>query len=161
MSGQEERPRFLADVMLGRLARWLRVLGYDTLYSSDAEDAALARRAQVEDRILLTRDRELARRRGIRVVLLSDDRVAEQLRQVLQELGLRSQTAFSRCIECNIVLADLDRGAAQARVPPYVFNTHDRFRQCPRCGRTYWRGTHWAHMVETLESADWQPGDGE
>ncbi len=147
-------PRLLADVMLGRLAGWLRALGYDTLYFRDLDDAALARRALAEDRILLTRDRELARRRGLRVLLIHDDRVENQLRQVVRDLALSAQNEFSRCIECNIPLADLDRAQARDLVPPYVYATQPRFRQCPQCGKVYWRGTHWAHMRATLESAE-------
>jgi uncharacterized protein with PIN domain len=146
-------PRFVADVMLGRLARWLRVLGYDTLYSSHADDAALVRRALAEDRILLTRDVELARRRGVRVVLISDDRVEEQLLEMVKTLPLTAGAAVSRCLNCNAPLVEFDRAQARDLVPPYVFATQTRFRRCPGCGKVYWRGTHWAHMVATLESA--------
>lgn len=146
-------PRFVVDAMLGRLARWLRVLGYDTLYFPDGEDAALARRALAEDRILLTRDVELARRRGLRVILISDDRVDNQLREVVRLIPLDAGQAFSRCLDCNIPLAELDRAQARDLVPPYVFATQTRFRRCPRCAKVYWRGTHWAHMLATLESA--------
>jgi uncharacterized protein len=146
-------PRFVADAMLGRLARWLRVLGYDTLYSSDADDAALVRRALADDRILLTRDVELARRRRVRVILISDDRVDEQLREMVRTLPLNSQEAFSRCLNCNARLVDFDRAQARDLVPPFVFATQTRFRRCPGCGKVYWRGTHWAHMLATLESA--------
>lgn len=146
-------PRFVVDAMLGRLARWLRVLGYDTLYSADADDAALVRRALAEDRILLTRDVELARRRGVRVILISDDRVEEQLREMVKTLPLTADKAFSRCLNCNAPLVEFDRVQARDLVPPYVFATQTRFRRCPGCGKVYWRGTHWAHMVATLESA--------
>ncbi len=151
MSG-EASPRFIVDAMLGRLARWLRVLGYDALYFSDLEDAALYVRARTEDRILLTRDRELARRKGVRVILIGDDRVEAQVRQVVRTFGLSTANAFTRCIECNAVLGELPREEAQPLVPPFVFTTQTRFRRCPECGRVYWRGTHWAHMVQDLES---------
>jgi uncharacterized protein len=154
------RPRFIADVMLGRLARWLRVLGYDTLYFSDMDDASLARRARAEDRILLTRDVELARRRGLRVLLLADDRVEAQLREVVRALHLSAEEAFSRCLNCNAPLVELDRAQARDRVPPYVFATQTRFRRCPECSQIYWRGTHWAQMRAVLESADWSTENG-
>ena len=146
-------PRFVVDAMLGRLARWLRVLGYDALYSADAEDSALVRRAMADDRILLTRDVELARRRGVRVLLISDDRVENQLHEVAKSLSLTAREAFSRCLNCNARLVDSDRAQARDLVPPYVFATQTRFRRCPNCGKVYWRGTHWAHMLATLESA--------
>ncbi len=152
---QQSEPRFIADVMLGRLARWLRVLGYDTLYFSDADDPALAEQARAEERILLTRDRELSRRRGLRVVLLQDDQIEGQLREVVSQLHLSTQNAFSRCIQCNLILVDIDRETARSLVPPFVYATQVRFRRCPQCHRVYWRGTHWARMLATLESGVW------
>jgi uncharacterized protein with PIN domain len=146
-------PRFVVDAMLGRLARWLRVLGYDALYSSGADDAALVRRALAEERILLTRDVELARRRGVRVILISDDRIGPQLREIVEILHLSAHEAFSRCINCNAPLVEFDRARARDLVPPYVFATQTRFRRCAECGKVYWRGSHWAHMRATLESA--------
>jgi uncharacterized protein with PIN domain len=146
-------PRFVVDAMLGRLARWLRVLGYDTLYSTDADDAALVRRALADDRILLTRDVELARRRGVRVILISDDQVEDQLGEMIKILPLTAGEAFSRCLNCNTPLVELERAQARDLVPPYVFATQTRFRRCPGCDKVYWRGTHWAHMLATLESA--------
>ncbi len=148
----EPSPRFIVDAMLGRLARWLRVLGYDTLYFSNLEDAALYVRARADDRILLTRDRELARRKGVRVILIEDDRVEAQARQAARAFDLSTANAFTRCIECNAILRELPRDEARPLVPPFVFPTQTRFRRCPECGRVYWRGTHWAHMLQDLES---------
>ncbi len=143
--------RFLADVMLGRLATWLRLLGYDTLYLPDADDPELARVARVEDRILLTRDVELTRRRGLRFVLIGSEKVEEQLGQLSRELNLTARSAFSRCARCNLPLQEVDKEAVRDIVPPYVFTTQDQFRRCPQCGRVYWRGTHWAHMVAEMQ----------
>jgi uncharacterized protein with PIN domain len=151
-------PRFVVDAMLGRLARWLRVLGYDTLYFSNADDAALVRRALADDRILLTRDVELARRRGVRVILISDDRVENQLHEIVQVLTLSAEQAFSRCLNCNAPLVEFERAQARDLVPPYVFATQTRFRRCAGCGKVYWRGTHWARMLATLESAQGTEG---
>lgn len=148
----DSAPRFVVDAMLGRLARWLRVMGYDTLYSSGSDDAALVRRALAEDRILLTRDVELARRRGVRVILISDDRIGPQLREIVEILHLSAHEAFSRCIDCNAPLVEFDRARARELVPPYVFATKTRFRRCVDCGKVYWRGSHWAHMQATLET---------
>jgi len=144
--------RFLADEMLGRLAKWLRILGYDTAYLSPAEDNALVRLARAEGRILLTRDTELARRRGLRVLLIESERVEEQVRQVLNDLGLTTEGSFSRCPLCNIPLEELDGEAVADRVPSYVLRTQERFSRCPGCGRIYWRGTHWARMRERIEA---------
>jgi uncharacterized protein with PIN domain len=145
--------KFLADTMLGRLATWLRLLGYDTAYLPDANDAELARRARAEDRVLLTRDIELTRRRGVRCVLIESERVEEQVQQVFHALKLTPREAFSRCAVCNGALEEVSKEAVRGAVPPYVFHTQERFRRCPCCERVYWRGTHWAHMFAQIE--DW------
>ena len=144
--------RFLADEMLGRLAKWLRILGYDTAYLSPADDNALVRLARAEGRVLLTRDTELSRRRGLRVILIESERVEEQVRQVLDDLGLTTEGSFSRCPVCNIPLEEVDKAAVAARVPPYILRTHERFSHCSGCGRIYWRGTHWARMRKRIEA---------
>ena len=143
--------KFLADTMLGRLAKWLRLLGYDTAYRPELDDAALARLARVEQRVLLTRDMELTRRRGVPNVLIASDKTTEQLAQVFRELRLHAREAFTRCAECNVRLKAIDRDEAKARVPRYVWETQSRFRACPRCQRVYWRGTHWARILAQLE----------
>ncbi len=145
------RPRFVADAMLGRLARRLRALGYDTLYSSQYDDPTLARLALAEDRILLTRDVELTRRRGLSFLLIEDDRLENQLRQMWNALGLTGENAFSRCLDCNTPLVECSPAQVRDRVPPYVYTTQSRFRCCPNCGRVYWRGTHWARMRAEIE----------
>jgi uncharacterized protein with PIN domain len=143
--------KFLADNMLGRLATWLRLLGYDTAYLPHADDPELARVARAEDRILLTRDVELTRRRGVRHVLIESDQVEEQLHQVSRVLNLSARQAFSRCAECNVTLDPVSKELVRGEVPPYVFQMQERFLRCPRCRRVYWRGTHWAHMLAQIE----------
>jgi len=143
--------KFLADNMLGRLAIWLRLLGYDTAYHHDATDAQLARIARAENRVLLTRDVELTRRRGVRAILIKSEQAEEQLRQVFHALNLTAREAFSRCAECNTVLEEVSKESVRGQVPPYVFHTQERYRRCPRCARIYWRGTHWARMVGQMQ----------
>ncbi len=143
--------KFLADAMLGRLATWLRLLGYDTAYPRDATDAELARRARLEQRILLTRDVELTRRRGVRAVLIEAEQVEDQVRQVFHALDLTAQEAFSRCAECNGLLEQVSKESVRGWVPPYVFHTQERFRRCPHCARIYWRGTHWARILGQMQ----------
>jgi uncharacterized protein with PIN domain len=143
--------KFLADNMLGRMATWLRLLGYDTAYKSDATDAQLARIARAEDRVLLTRDVELTRRRGLRFVLIESEQVEEQVRQISHVLNLTAREAFSRCAECNSVLEEVGKESVRGDVPPYVFHTQERFRRCPQCARVYWRGTHWAQMLGQMQ----------
>lgn len=143
--------KFLTDSMLGRLAIWLRLLGYDTAYHHDATDAQLARIARAENRVLLTRDVELTRRRAVRAILIESEQVEEQLRQVFHALNLTAHEAFSRCAECNSVLEEVSKESVRGQVPPYVFHTQERYRRCPRCARIYWRGTHWARMVGQMQ----------
>jgi uncharacterized protein with PIN domain len=147
--------RFLADSNVGRLARWLRAYGYDAAYAPHVDDRQLIARALAEGRVLLTRDAELMQRRVIahgtvRAVLLASDRVGEQLRQVVGELGLAAGRELTRCLECNVELETRARVDVSDRLPPYVRATQTRFSQCPRCGRVYWPGTHWQRMRERM-----------
>ncbi|TME04326.1 MAG: hypothetical protein E6I69_11165 [Chloroflexi bacterium] len=148
-------PRFVADCNVGRLARWLRALGYDASYHAHIGDGELVREAAAESRVLLTRDRDLMKRRVIqsgvvRAVLIRDDEVTAQLRQVFAELGLDLERSLTRCIECNSELQPrLPAGVAE-RVPPYVRRTQSTYSECPACGRVYWAGTHWRRMREVL-----------
>src|ERR671924_1426345 len=142
------RPRFLADCNVGRLARWLRAMGYDASYHARIDDSELVREAAAENRVLLTRDRDLMKRRVIqsgvvRAILIRDDEVTSQLRQVFAELGLGLEQSLTRCIECNSELQPQPAANVADRVPPYVRRTQSRYSECPSCGRVYWAGTHW------------------
>ena len=143
--------KFIADAMLGRLAKWLRMLGYDTLYDPHWDDNELVRRARAEERLILTRDTALAKRPGVRTLLISSQSLEGQLRQILDELGLEAHIPLSRCSLCNVPLEKIERAAAQNLVPPYVFATQRHFMRCPQCARVYWRGTHWQRMKELLD----------
>lgn len=145
--------RFLCDAMLGRLATWLRLLGYDTAYS-DAHDHELARQARAEERMLLTRDLDLAQRRGIHALLITSDDPEAQLRQVIHKFGLTKSQALSRCPGCNSPLRGLHKLAAKDRVPPHIYEHHTTFRECATCGKIYWRGSHWQRIRSTLDSIE-------
>ena len=148
--------RFIADTNVGKLAKWLRILGYDTLFLNPVEDDELLEVARLEDRVLVTRDRALVARRMVRrglvrALLVHSDQWQEQLRQVVQGLGLELPAeGFSRCLRCNVALVPQEREQVRDRVPPYVFSTQQVFQGCPQCGRIYWRGTHWEHVREAL-----------
>ncbi len=144
--------RMLADAMLGKLARWLRLLGFDVEYAQ-LDDAALAARARAEGRLLLTRDHALAARRGLRVLLITSEVLEEQVAQVLETVGLPASDAVPRCMVCNVPLEVLSRAEAALHVPPYVARTQTRFRRCPRCGRITWPATHWEGIRERLARA--------
>jgi|Deesub1362A_J573_1020465.scaffolds.fasta_scaffold01396_2 hypothetical protein len=143
--------RFVADSMLGRLARWLRILGYDTVYFPHIEDRLILRIAREEDRILLTRDRGLVKVRGLkRYLLLRENDPFKQLKEVITALRLtpyRGSDRFGipslvRCPVCNALLRRIPKEEAEGHVPEYVYNTVREFKRCPGCGRFYWKGTH-------------------
>ncbi len=148
--------KFIADVMVGKLARWLRTLGFDTSYSNRYVDDEIVRIAEGEDRVILTRDTGLAARRNrARCILIESGAYAEQLRQVLRVLAIDPKLleAFSRCIECNVPLSDVEKESVAGDVPPYVYRTQERFARCSSCGRVYWRGTHVEAMIARLRAA--------
>ena len=149
-----ERPevRLVADAMLGRLARRLRALGYDTLYDASLDDPTLARLARAEGRLLLTRDHQLAVVKGLRAVLIGSDHLAAQLAQVLALLRPLPGRRFGRCVLCNVVLEELDRASVESRVPEYVWETQREFALCRGCGRIYWRGSHWRDIHGHLDA---------
>ena len=141
---------FVADVMVGKLARWLRMLGYDVLYSNRFEDDETLRIAEAEDRSILTRDVELHKRGGARSLLIADDDYEDQVRQVISTFGLRQFNPFSRCAECNASLIETDKESVFLKIPPYVYLTQEHFALCPACDRVYWRGTHAERILAKL-----------
>lgn len=139
--------------MVGKLARWLRVLGFDTSYSNTYLDEDIVRIAEGEGRVILTRDTGLAARRNrARCILIESGDYKEQIRQVLRtfNIDLQALGVFSRCIECNVPLTDVGKESIVHDVPPYVYRTQERFARCVSCGRIYWRGTHVEEMIERL-----------
>ncbi len=142
--------RFVADVMLGKLARWLRALGYDTLYFREAPDARLLGLALRERRRLLTRDAALALRAGGAGLLVREAALEAQLREVVERCGLRPGAALTRCLECNGALVGRTPGEVRDRVPPYTFATQREFRECQGCRRVFWPGTHAGGILARL-----------
>jgi hypothetical protein len=145
--------RFFADTMLGKLARWLRVVGCDVAYVPALDDAGLVARAREEGRLILTRDTLLIRRRWAREhhFFVMGDHWRDQLRQVVTAFPADPARFLTRCLECNEPLEDVAREAVAGRVPPYVHGTRELFRECPACGRIYWGGTHRERMMAELE----------
>lgn len=142
-------PPLLVDAMLGRLAKWLRLAGYDAAYWRDGSDDALIDRAQATGRLIVTRDHQLAGRRGVRALLIAAETLDAQIVEARAALGGAPQP-FTRCPKCNATLDDLPHAAARDLVPPYVWQTQTEFRRCPACGRVYWKGTHWPAMQARL-----------
>ena len=152
-SGGGEALRFLADAMLGRLARWLRILGHDVEYFR-GEDDDLLRRVCCEGRILLTRDTGLLRRRGLPPHLfIQSDHVMDQLRQVVTVLHLDpAAPPTRRCLCCNAILEPRHKAEVQGLVPEFVWSHHQAFWGCPRCRRIFWAGTHRRRMEEAIKA---------
>ena len=141
--------RFLADAMLGKLAKWLRILGCDVAYDPDISDREIAERGRREGRVILTRDTLLIRKREVRenYFLIHGDSYREQLRQVVDQFAIDPEGGlFTRCVLCNEPIAEVDKLQVAGKVPPYVYETQESFGSCARCGRIYWKATHRKEM---------------
>ncbi|MFQ5918849.1 MAG: Mut7-C RNAse domain-containing protein [Thermoplasmata archaeon] len=147
----EASSRYLCDHMLGTLARWLRLLGYDTAYPQALRDDELLELAKREGRLLLTRDRDLATRSGPGGLYVRSDELDSQVRQVLAELRPEAGDPMSRCSVCNGTLIETSRESARRAVPEGVWERQERFWRCTSCDRLYWRGTHWDRMQPKIE----------
>jgi hypothetical protein len=147
------QPRFVADVMLGRLAKWLRIAGFDVLYSNRYSDEELASLSMKEDRILLSRDTRLLIRRSVReFIYLESEKIQEQIKQIFRATATSAIPGLlTRCLACNDVLSEIARENARERVPPYVFQTQRTFKLCPRCRKIYWAGTHRQSVLRIME----------
>ena len=157
--------RFIADSMLGRLAKWLRLLGFDTYYSPQIEDTLLIEIARDEKRVLITRDTRLVKRRAVKdFLLLAENDTFEQLKKVIDTFDLLPEkrddpcpVCFIRCSLCNGLLDDIPKEDAKEHVPEYVYQTSENFRHCPSCGKFYWKGTHHELLLNKLKEIT---GDG-
>jgi uncharacterized protein with PIN domain len=150
-------PKFIADCNVGKLVKWLRLMGYDTRFFNGSDDSELVAIAQDEGRVILSRDTQIMKRRVItsgklKAVLIDSDQPELQMQQVIDTLGLDSRfRPFTICLECNQPLVERSKGEVEELVPPYVFKTQSQFMQCPACKRIYWRGTHWQAMTKRLK----------
>jgi len=150
-------PRFLCDHMLGSLARWLRFLGYDTLYPETMDDTGILRLARDDRRMLLTRDKELASRAAGLGHLVQSDVLDEQLADIRKafDLDLSGERPLSRCSLCNARLVAIGKGEAEkAGVPAPIVQRHDRFWRCPGCGQLYWPGSHYERIMGKIGELD-------
>lgn len=141
-------PRFVADVHLGKLARHLRMAGFDTLWSNDRDDERIVRESVADRRTILTRDKAMLRRREVeRGYFVRATQSEAQLAEVVRALQLEGLVApFTRCRECNAPLEPVDKAEVLDRLPEKVRGCYETFKGCPGCGRIYWEGTHFARM---------------
>jgi uncharacterized protein len=143
--------RFLCDCNLGKLAKWLRILGYDTLLERGDADQGFLRRAGRERRIALTRKRNLGGGSGGLIVVRAD-RVEGQIGEILEALTLKPdpQDRMTLCLRCNAILEAVKKEEVEGAVPAYVYQNSTCFRKCPICGRIYWQGTHVRNVEELI-----------
>ena len=148
----EEPIRFILDVHLGKLARWLRLLGFDTLYRNDYDDPEIVEIAAAEGRTILTRDGGIIKRRAAtRGYLVQSTDPQGQLREILNYYQLREQIQpFHRCLVCNGLLEMVDKATILDQLEPKTIRYYDTFFQCAECGKIYWRGTHYERMQSFL-----------
>ncbi|MCE5212848.1 MAG: Mut7-C RNAse domain-containing protein [Deltaproteobacteria bacterium] len=149
-----EKLRFLTDASLARLAKWLRLLGYDTAVFPKEAGRAMLRRADAEARIVLTRRRDMIERQfSGTLFLITDIIVGKQLNAVIEKFSLKidGQKMFGICLECNEKLIALEKEEVRDLVPPYVFENCDKYNQCPRCKKIYWMGTHPGNALRFME----------
>ena len=144
--------KFIVTRELGRLAKWLRILGFDTAYYITDNVSTLVISALREDRFILTRNTKIGQHRGIKIIKINSDFVKEQLTQVLDDLKISPCPGlmFSRCIICNKELITVGKTSIKDKVPEFVYNSQDEFVSCPVCGRIYWQGTHWGNVKEII-----------
>jgi uncharacterized protein with PIN domain len=149
---------FIVDINAGKLAKYLRIMGYDTLLFREQDDSIMVKTALRDSRIILTKDGEILKRRlvsggKIRAIHLQSDDSHQQALQVIALLHLDAEcNAFSRCIECNALLLPVGKDEVHNMVPPHVFQTQNHYMRCPGCSRIYWKGTHWQAMCRQLKS---------
>lgn len=144
--------RFAAEKTLGKLAKWLRILGFDTLFEQDYFSGEFRDSAE-KDRILLTRTRRVREQNSSRrLIFVKSDNPFEQIREVIQALGivLEDIRAFSRCLQCNVPTKPANKDSVRGKVPDYVWETQELFQVCSRCHKIYWPGTHTTWSMEII-----------
>ena len=157
--------RFIADNNVGKLARWMRMMGYDTVLFKEKDDRQMIRTALAENRVILSKDAEFMKRRlvtngTLKALLVKEDDAKLQVQEVMKTLNLDCHyRPFSLCLECNETLLARDQDEVRDLVPPHVFRTQTRYWECPACHRIYWEGTHWRAMARKL--ADLEAGRDE
>jgi len=144
--------KFICDVHLGRLAKYLRMLGFDTLYKNDYNETEMIQLSNAQNRILLTRDKKILSNKKItRRYLIKQTEIVEQIRELLEFFDLKKNIMpMSRCLECNGVAQPASREAVKHRVDPYIFEINKEFSECTDCGKLYWKGSHYNSMMKWI-----------
>lgn len=146
--------KFLVDRMLGRLAKELRILGYDTLYYRGSDVYQLFRLAREEKRIILTRSSKLTPKKPEdQVIRIQEDDPRDQLKELIKKglVSLNEEELFSRCLLCNSLLEEASREEVEGHVPEFIYYQYENFFRCPQCHKVYWPGSHQEHMNQRIK----------
>jgi uncharacterized protein with PIN domain len=147
--------KFLCDQMLGSLAKWLRLIGFDTFYANaEMDDDELIRVAKKEDRVVITRDKELMskmKKQKLPIVELNTTDIDEQLKIVLKDVSINQKNVLSRCSVCNIILDEIKKKDVRGKVPERVFENNEKFWFCSNCNKIYWMGTHYDKIKNKIK----------
>ena len=148
--------KFLLTRELGRLAKWMRILGFDTEYFDQGNLSSLLVEALRDDRVIISRNHRLPQSTGIRIALIKSEKLKEQLEEVFRliDTPVDSSRMFSRCVICNKELVKIEKTQLREKIPEYVFNTQEEFTTCPKCNRIYWPGTHWGNVKKALQEIE-------
>lgn len=157
--GEHNTLKFVVDGMLGKLTRWLRMMGHDVKYSSSMDDAQLLSLAANEHRVLLTRDFELyqhALTKGFDAFYVMGQTEQERLAEVSKRFGIKLDIDMnvSRCPKCNTPVKRIPKKEAAGRVEESTFRFYKEFWECPKCRQVYWQGAHWTRIRKTFEAAE-------
>ncbi len=145
--------RFILTKELGRLARWLRLLGFDAAYFDSDDIKALFVAAFNEKRIVVTKRRKISGTKSLKVIYLKSDTLREQFNELRRKIKFKTKTLFTRCADCNKRVFEVKKTSIRGLVPPYVFKTQKNFFQCPACAKIFWKATHWNRAKEFLNEA--------
>jgi hypothetical protein len=146
--------KFIVDSMLGKLAKRLRLLGYDTFYDPDLDDSEILKISKAEERHIVTRDRGLVKIHGAKAFLIKSTDLNIQLAEIarLAKIKLDERVSFSRCSECNSPVREVSKEEVKNIVPKLVYESLDKFSYCPKCKKAYWQGTHYEKLLKELKN---------
>jgi len=147
--------KILCDQMLGTLAKWLRILGFDTFYvNAEMSDEDLLNIAKGENRTIFTRDKELiirGKKKNQNFMAIETTDLDLQLNQVLKHVNIDEKSILSRCTLCNTVLDTVEKNKAQGKIPSKVFENNEKFWFCSKCNKFYWMGSHYNEMINKID----------
>jgi len=146
--------KLLCDQMLGTLAKWLRIYGFDTFYANmEMDDSYIIDMCKKDERVLITRDKELiirARKENLKTIGIKSIDINEQIKIIISKIEIDSKKLLSRCILCNSLVEDIKKSEVKEKVPERVYRNNDKFWYCKNCDKIYWKGSHFENMIEKI-----------